>query len=72
MEKFRITIASLPDRERLVAEILYNGVQWAEISHETDDVVVQFYPHPRQEYWEFQYDEAMEALEKAKKHLLEE
>ena len=53
MSKFRITIASLPDRERLVAEIIYDGVQWAEISQETDEVVVQFYSHPNQEYWEF-------------------
>lgn len=72
MEKFRITIASLPDRERLVAEILYEGVQWAEISQETgDEVVIQFYPHPRKKYWEFSYNEAMEVLEKAKTKLLE-
>lgn len=71
MEKFCITIASLPDRERLVAEILYEGVQWAEISQETDEVVVQFYTHPRKKYWEFTYDEAIQILEKAKNKLLE-
>jgi hypothetical protein len=71
MEKFRITIASLPDRERLVAEILYDGVQWAEISQETDEVAIQFYSHPRKKYWEFTYDEAIQVLEKAKNKLLE-
>ena len=71
MEKFRITIASLPDREYLVSEILYDGVQWAEISQETNKLIVQFYPHPRQEYWEFSLDEAMEALQQAKKELIE-
>ncbi|MCI0382221.1 MAG: hypothetical protein L0207_04120 [Chlamydiae bacterium] len=71
MEKFRITIASLPDREHLVAEIIYEGVQWAEISQETDELVIQFYSHPRQKYWEFSFDEALEALEIAKKKLLD-
>jgi hypothetical protein len=71
MEKFRITIASLPDRKHLVAEILYEGVQWAEISQESDEVVVQFYSHPRKKHWEFTYDEAILILEKAKNKLLE-
>jgi hypothetical protein len=72
MEKFRITVASLPDRERLVSEIIYNGVQWAEISQETGNLVVQFYSHPQKKYWEFSLDEAIEVLEKAKKKLLGE
>ena len=71
MEKFRITVASLPDRERLVSEIIYDGVQWAEISQETDDLIVQFYSHPRQRYWKFNLDEAIEALENAKTKFLE-
>jgi hypothetical protein len=71
MEKFRITIASLPDREHLVAEILYEDVQWAEISQETDKkIIIQFYSHPRKKYWEFSFDEAVQILEKAKKKLL--
>ncbi len=70
MSKFRITVASLPDRENLVSEILYDGVQWAEISQETGKLVVQFYTHPRQEYWEFSCEEAIEALTTAKKALL--
>ena len=72
MEKFGINIASLPDRERLVAEILYEGVQWAEISQETDDELnIQFYAHPRKKYWEFPFEEALKVLEEAKNKLLE-
>lgn len=72
MEKFRITIASLPDRERLVAEILYEGVQWAEISQEMDDqLIIQFYSHPRKKYWDFPFEEAKTILEEAKNKLLE-
>lgn len=71
MGKFRITIASLPDRERLVAEILYNGIQWAEISQETDQLMIQFYSHPQKKHWEFAFEEAFKILEQAKNKLLE-
>lgn len=72
MEKFRITIASLPDREEVVAEILYEEIQWVEISQETDELIIQFYSHPDREYWEFSIDEALEVLKKAKSKLLNE
>jgi hypothetical protein len=71
MEKFRITVASLPDREQLVAEILYEGVQWAEISQEASELIVQLYSHPRQEYWEFPLEKALEALKQAQKRLMD-
>ncbi len=70
MEKFYISIASLPDREHLVAEIFYEGVQWAEISRETDELIVQFYSHPKQECWEFSFEEALHAIEQAKNKLV--
>jgi len=72
MEKFRITIASPPDRELLVAEIIYDGVQWAEVSQDTGELIVQFYSHPRLKCWEFPFDDAFAALMKAKKRLLGE
>ena len=70
--KFTVTLASLPDRERLVAEIAYENVQWAEISQEKDIPLIQFYPHPRKKYWEFPLSETISILEKAKKELLGE
>jgi hypothetical protein len=70
MDRFRITIASLPDRENLVAEVIYDDVEWAEISQETrGEMIIQFYPHPRQEFWEFPLDQALLALEQAKQKL---
>ena len=71
-EKFRITIASLPDREELVAEINYNHEQWVEISQEPgiERPIIQFYSPANMEYWEFPLDEALEALELAKKKFL--
>lgn len=71
MEKFRINIASPPDREYLVAEIFYDNMYWAEISQETGELVVQFYEYPKQKYWEFSFDDAFEVLQQAKEHLLD-
>ena len=72
MEKFEILIASPLDRERVVAEIFYENVQWAEISQENDDeLIVEFYPHTSEPYWEFNFEEAIQALEIARNRLLE-
>jgi len=71
-EKFRITVASLPDREELVVEINYNHEQWVEISQEPgqERPIIQFYTSINKEYWEFPLDEALEALDLAKKKFL--
>jgi len=67
---FEITIASLPDRENLVAEIFYKNVEWVEISAEIpNEFVVAFCNTDEGNYWEFPYDEAMEVLEVAKSRL---
>ena len=64
---FSITIASLPDRENLVAEIYYKNKGWVEISAEVPNkFVVAFCNCDDGNYWEFPYDEAMETLQKAK------
>jgi hypothetical protein len=71
MESFEIIIASIPYRERVVAEIYYKNMYWVEISQEEEELVVQFYPHPNEKCWEFSLDEALEALVLAKKKLLD-
>jgi hypothetical protein len=70
MKKFEIIIASLPHRERLVAEIYYDNMNWVQISQEEGELVLHFYPHPLQKCWEFSYDKALEILEDAKKKLI--
>lgn len=70
MNDFRIVIASVPDREKCVCEIYHNHIQWAEISQEHFEMMIQFYPHPSGNYWEFPLDIALETLEKAKKKFL--
>ena len=72
MKKFHITIASHPQREHLVSEIFYEGIQWAEISQEDgqEQPVIEFYPPSDKDYWEFPLDEALEALVLAKAKFL--
>ncbi|MCB1107782.1 MAG: hypothetical protein KDK76_06780 [Chlamydiia bacterium] len=70
MNDFEIIVASVPDRDELITELYYKGNQWVEISHETDEMVIQFYPHPSQSYWEFPLGEALQALERAKMRMI--
>ncbi len=71
MENFRITIASLPDRENLVAEISYKNKQIAEINQETKELIIQLYaPCKEQKYWEFSLDEFQKIVEEAKQRLI--
>lgn len=67
---FEIIIASDPDRDELIAELYYRGNQWVEISHETNEMLIEFYPHPSEGYWEFPLNEALNALEKAKQRMI--
>ena len=71
-KNFEIVIASLPDRENLVAEIFYKNVEWAEISAEVPNkFIVAFCNKEGSNYWEFSYEEAMEVLQEAKNQLAE-
>ena len=71
MKDFRITIVSLPDRENLVAEISYKHKQVAEISQETNELLIQIYCYKDKDYWEFSLEEFQKIVEKAKRRLLE-
>ena len=71
MEDFRITIGSLPDRESLVADIFYKKIQVAEISQETNELLIQIYFYEDKDHWEFSLEEFQKIVEKAKRRLLE-
>lgn len=68
--QFSIVIANDSVREKVFAEIYYNNEQWAEISQEEKEPIVIFFPPLNAKYWEFPFEEAMKALEQAKKSLL--
>ena len=69
-KNFAIKIASVPYREELVAEIYYNHEQWVEISQKQEQLIIRFYTPLNNNYWEFPLNEALEALEQAKKKIL--
>ncbi len=68
--KMKIKIASLPDRENLVAELWDDKIQWCEISQETSDLILEIYPHPTGKPWTFLFEEAFACLQHAKRKLL--
>lgn len=70
--KMRISFASPPDREHLVAEIFCGDEQWAEINTETGRVTLELYAQRSGEPWVFAYDEAMAAIVEARRRLREE
>ena len=69
-KKFSIKIASDTSREKVFAEIYYNSEEWAEISQEKENPLITFFPPLHEKYWEFPLDEALKAIEEAKKSLL--
>ena len=70
MKNFRITINSLPDRENIVAEIYYRHYQVAEISQETNELLIQIYSYKDKDYWEFSLEEFQKVIEVAKQKLI--
>lgn len=70
INKFRICISSPPDRNKLVAEVFFENVQWVEINQEKDTFEVEFYPRPDGQTWKIDYSEAIDALNEAKCRLL--
>ncbi len=69
--KYRICIASPPDREYLVAEIFFDDVQWAEINRERETLEIEFYPRPDGTPWRIDYEDVLGVLHEAKQKLVQ-
>jgi len=70
MIKSKIVIASVSDREKLVAELWIGDAQWAELSHDSGTPILQIYANPFGLAWEFPLKDVIELLQKAKSELL--
>ena len=66
-----ISIASPPDREKLVADILIENEQIAEINCEDNEVKIEIYPKQNGQPWVLNYQEFYKTIEQAKVRLLE-
>ena len=65
-----IQIASLPDREKPVAELWFNDAQWGEVSQQGGDLVLELYPNPSGQPWSFRYEDALALLQQAGNELV--
>lgn len=68
MNKFNINIASVPDRDKLVAEIWYGETLIAEINQESEDPAIEIYALGN---LNFELTEFQAMVEKAKRSLLQ-
>jgi hypothetical protein len=68
--RLTIDVASVPDRERVVAEIFFDDGQWAEVLCENDEALeVECYPKPDGSPWRLRYDVPCSALDRAARAL---
>lgn len=67
---FEFIIGSPTDREKLICEIFYKEEILAEISQETNQLMIEIYPPQKNAYWILEFDKFQNALETGKKHLL--
>ena len=65
-EKYRICISSPPDREKLVAEIFFGNIQWAELNQEGEILQMEFYSRPDGQPWQISFQDARLIMYKAK------
>jgi hypothetical protein len=70
MSVHRISIASPPDRDKLVAMIDCGGEQWAEINAESEALTIELYPRQDGMPWVFSLSDATAAIEAARNRLL--
>lgn len=69
-DKYRICLSTPPDRDKLVAEIFIDDVQWAEINQEHTILEIEFYPRPDGQPWKIDFSNAISALNEAKGRLV--
>lgn len=70
--KLTVQIASVPDRDNLVAELWCGDEQWGEISQETENLLLEIYPRTSGEndnVWSFDLTEIMGKLRAAQQQI---
>lgn len=65
---FKVEIASVPDRDDLVAEVWYGDDLVAELRHEASSVHIQIYSSPTGK-WDMRLADFVRVLEKARDRL---
>ena len=68
---FRITLASPPDRDQLVAEVFVGSEQIAELNTQTGLVTVEIYPRQDGSPWLLDCTQLVQVLTEAKGRLVD-
>jgi hypothetical protein len=69
MKGIRVEIASPPDRERLVAQIMVDNEQWAEVNQESGKLELEVDQRQDGQPWVVNFDDATYALAEARRRL---
>jgi len=69
MKQMTITIASVPDRDTLVAELWCENELWGELSQQQGELKLEIYPAPNGQTWNLKYEELIDIIQEAKKKL---
>ena len=67
---FRITLASPPDRDQLVAEVFVGLEQIAELNAQSGKMTVEIYPRQNGSPWALNYSQFLQALTEAQEKLV--
>lgn len=67
--KFSVEVASVPDRDDLVAEVWLDQELIAELRHGPSGLQAQIYPAPPGQPWDVPYEEFTRALQEARDKL---
>jgi hypothetical protein len=70
MKKMTVTIASVPDRDNLVAELWCENDLWGELSQEQGELKLDIYPAPNAQNWHLNYEELIGIIQESKEKLL--
>jgi len=65
-----VTIASVPDREKLVAELWYEQELRGEISQDTGELVLEIYPSSTSRFRQLKCEDLIHAVQQAENKLL--
>ncbi len=64
-ERITIQIASDVSRDLLVAELEYDGEEWAYVYEEGGALVLEIYPRSNGSPWVLDFEDALESLQRA-------
>jgi hypothetical protein len=66
---YKISISSPPDRDQLVADIMVDNVQFAELNNEAGMHNIEIYERPDHQPWKIPFSILIEMLAEAKNKL---